>query len=162
MKSYIRQHFHMKKSKRICTLPQVKHSWDAKLQTLEGHSGPVRSVAFSPDGKTLASGSDDGTKVWDTKTGKDQMTLRSSRTYSVAFSPCGQTVVSGSSDGTKLWDARTGQEQITLRSSKTFSVAFSPDGQTVASISSDGLNLWDATIGKEQLAVAFQSQQFSS
>jgi WD40 repeat protein len=53
-----------------CYLPKVEGSWSAELQTLEGHSDWVRSVAFSPDGQLLASGSDDKTiKLWDPTTG---------------------------------------------------------------------------------------------
>jgi WD40 repeat protein len=74
--------------------------------TLKGHMGWVTSVAYSPDGKTLASGSGE-IKLWDIATGKEQATLKG-HTFSVksvAFSPDGKTLVSGSEDKTiKLWD----------------------------------------------------------
>ncbi|MGI2909791.1 WD40 repeat domain-containing protein, partial [Hassallia sp. VBCCA 56010] len=77
------------------------------------HSNSVRSVAFSPDGKTLASGSDDNTiKLWDVATGKLSQTLtgHSNSVRSVAFSPDGKTLASGSDDNTiKLWDVATGK-----------------------------------------------------
>jgi WD40 repeat protein len=76
--------------------------------TLEGHTGWVMSVAFSPDSKTLASGSADQTiKLWDVATGKVQATLKehTDMVGSVAFSPDGKTLASGSLDNTiKLWD----------------------------------------------------------
>ena len=64
----------------------------------------IYSVVFSPDGKTLASGSWDGVRLWDTETGepKDTLTGHTEGVYSVAFSPDGKTVASGSSDGTVL------------------------------------------------------------
>ena len=71
------------------------------------------SVAYSPDGKTLASAGDDGTvKLWEGATGKEQATLRghSREVWSVAYSPDGKTLASGSWDGTvKLWDVTTGE-----------------------------------------------------
>ncbi|MEH2151563.1 nSTAND1 domain-containing NTPase, partial [Nostoc sp.] len=84
-----------------------------EVNTLEGHSREVNSVGFSPDGKTLASGSEDKTiKLWDVSTGKAIKTLtgHSSRVYSVGFSPDGKTLASGSEDKTiKLWDVSTGK-----------------------------------------------------
>ncbi|MFM8004552.1 MAG: WD40 repeat domain-containing protein, partial [Dolichospermum sp.] len=73
------------------------------LQTLTGHSNRIRSVAYSPDGQTLASGSvDDTIKLWDVKTGNLLQTLsdHSSSVCSVAYSPDGQTQASGSDDKT--------------------------------------------------------------
>ena len=92
-------------------------------------------MAFSPDGKRLASGSADGTvKVWDALTGQETLTLKghNGRVASVAFSPDGQRIASGSRDGTvKVWDALTGQETLTLKghTKGISSVVFSPDGQ---------------------------------
>ncbi len=85
-----------------------------ELSTLSGHSDQVRSVAFSPDGKTLASGSDDKTvKLWNVADGKELRSLsgHSSIVTSVAFSPDGKTLASVSWDKTvKLWNVADGKE----------------------------------------------------
>ena len=79
-------------------------------QTLKGHTNRVGSVAFSPDGQRIVSGSFDQTvKIWDANTDKELQTLKghTNSVTSVAFSPDGQRIVSGSEDKTvKIWDAR--------------------------------------------------------
>ena len=76
-------------------------------------------MAFSPDGKRLASASTDRTvKVWDAATGQETLTLKghTDQVTSVAFSPDGQRLASASDDETvKVWDAATGQEILTLK-----------------------------------------------
>ena len=86
------------------------------LQT--GHSFDVNSVAFSSDGKTLASSSaDQPIKLWDVNSGTELRALKghSEKVFSVAFSPDGKTLASGSFDRTiKLWDVTSGTELRTL------------------------------------------------
>ncbi|MBD2520655.1 trypsin-like peptidase domain-containing protein [Nostoc sp. FACHB-973] len=123
---------------------------------LSGLEGLVRSIAISPDGKTLASGSDDKTiKIWNIATGQEIRTLNghSDSVISVAISPDGKTLVSGSSDKTiKIWNIATGQEIRTLNghSKLVWSVAISPDGITLASGSNDNtIKIWNIATGQE-------------
>ncbi|KAL8284649.1 hypothetical protein RB600_009186 [Gaeumannomyces tritici] len=133
---------------------RVDQNWDACLQTLEGHSSSVNSVAFAHDGKTVASASDDRTvKLWDTATGGCRATLEGHSSYvnSVAFAHDGKTVASASRDHTvKLWDTATGDCRATLEghSYSVNSVAFAHDGKTLASASDDRtVKLWDTATG---------------
>ncbi|KAI6534177.1 hypothetical protein MCOR10_002449 [Pyricularia oryzae] len=130
--------------------PRVDQNWDTCLQTLEGHSDSVHSVAFSADGHKLASASYDNTvKLWDPATGVCTATLEGHSNWvnSVAFSADGHKLASASDDGTvKLWDPATGVCTATLdgHSDSVHSVAFSADGHKLASASADGtVKLWD-------------------
>jgi len=125
------------------------------IRTLQGHSNALSSVAFSPDGQTLASGSEDKTiKLWNLYTGQLLHTLQghSNMVWSVAISPDGKSLASGSWDQTiKLWNLHTGQLLHTLQghSKRVSSVAFSPDGQTLASGSWDNtIKLWNLPTGQ--------------
>ncbi|WP_322673413.1 caspase family protein [Nostoc sp. DedQUE05] len=123
---------------------------------LEGHSDAVIGVAFSPDGKTIASASNDKTvKVWDAATAKEITTFKghSDAVIGVAFSPDGKTIASASYDKiVKVWDAATAKEITTFKghSDAVIGVAFSPDGKTIASASDDKtVKVWDAVTAKE-------------
>src|SRR3984885_4988735 len=133
-------HYELGCVKVLSGLPQ---GWNPWLFSMHGHSGYVYSVAFSPDGSHIASGSGDQTvQIWDAKTGVHLTTLRghSDWVHSVAFSPNGSHIASGSQDKTvRIWDAKTGVHLTTLKghSAYVYSVAFSPDGSRIASVSSD-------------------------
>ena len=133
--------------------------------TLSGHSDSVTDIAYSPDGKRLATASVDGTaNVWHTTTGQELLTLAGHSTWvnSIAFSPDGSRLATASSDGTvKVWDATTGQELLSLSAADAvLSVAFSPTSFRLATAASDGTaKVWDAASGQELLSLTGHSSQ---
>jgi uncharacterized delta-60 repeat protein len=118
------------------------------------HEDQVVAVAFSPDGKYVASGSEDGTaRVWEAQTGHE-IARMSHEDYvvAVAFSPDGKYVISGSWDDTaRVWEAQTGHEVARMsHEGYVVAVAFSPDGKYVISGSGDGTaRVWEAQTGHE-------------
>jgi WD40 repeat protein len=127
---------------------------------LSGHENVVRSMAFSPDGHRLATGSDDNTvRLWDTSTGKavgQPLTGHSGAVFDIAFSPDGRRLVTGGGDMTaRLWDVDSGRQfgdPLVGHTDMVISVAFSPDGKKVATASNDGtVRLWPATASAKEL-----------
>jgi hypothetical protein len=136
---------------------------------LTGHTDEVNWVAYSPDGRTLAAGSDDKTiRLWDIATGKTRTTLRghTDRVWSVAFSPDGRTLATASIDATvRLWDVATGITRVTLRghTGEVYSVTFSPDGRTLATGGYDNTaRLWDVTTSATRTSLFGHTHEVSS
>ncbi|MCG9132646.1 PD40 domain-containing protein [Candidatus Poribacteria bacterium] len=130
---------------------------------LKGHRDWSGSVAFSPNGQIIASGSPDNTiRLWDAATGQIKNILTDHRgdVNSVVFTPDGSTLLSGSEDKTiRLWDVATGlqKEVLTGHSASIYSIALSPDGSTLMSGSNDNaIYFWDVATG-ERLEILRES-----
>ena len=126
--------------------------------TLEGHEGDIRTIAYSPDGWTLASGGSDATvRLRDATIGEHKATLigHTAPVMKVVFSPDGLTLASGSRDNTiRLWDVITGEHKATLigHTDSVLSLIFSPDGTILASGGDRAhtIHLWDVRTGESQ------------
>ena len=128
--------------------------------TLHGHQDRVQGIAWSPDGRKLATASIDKTaKVWEAETGRELLTFRGHGDYvfGIAWSPDGSKLATASQDGTaKVWQAETARELRTLRGHQApvNSVVWSPDGTRLATASNDQTaKVWDAGTGRELLTL---------
>ncbi len=133
------------------------------------HTSFVSSLAFSPNGRIFASGSDDRTiRLWDVQSGKELRTLtgHSQSVQSIVFLSDGETLASASLDKTiKLWNVVNGQEIGTLtgHTDGIWSIACSPDGRTLASGGGDNdIKLWDIATRKEWKSLKGHSGQVLS
>jgi WD40 repeat protein/transcriptional regulator with XRE-family HTH domain len=141
--------------------PGVAQIWDTGsnqlLLSLSGHKAGVWGLAYSPDGKHIATGDNAGVvKVWDAETGKELFTLEhspGSKIRALVFSRDGKYLATGSQNGLgKIWDSRTGKLVLTLvgHTSTLKDFAFSPDSTQIATAGYDGtLRVWDAHSGTQ-------------
>jgi WD40 repeat protein len=167
--------------------PTFVKVWDAtngkQLAVLNGHGSKISActVAFSPDGKRLASAgggasaSDSGElRVWDWETGKEVLSIKTKAfgIYCIAFSPDGRFLAGASAEGVvRLWDTHTGGEFLTLRGFgySALCLAFSPDGRSlVAGCGWSGgarpceIKVWDLTKGQESFTLRGHSSSIFS
>ncbi|WP_406694239.1 sigma-70 family RNA polymerase sigma factor [Singulisphaera sp. Ch08] len=144
------------RSPRVSLYDYDANSVRERVKLAAAQRGPAWTLAFSPDGKALASSSfDPMVKLWAPSSGRELTSLPLAGgnlagglwARGLAFSPDGKTLAAGLSDGSiALWDVASGRRTATLRGHEQhlFSVAFSPDGKTLASASKDGsVRLWD-------------------
>ncbi|KAH7309734.1 hypothetical protein B0I35DRAFT_379296, partial [Stachybotrys elegans] len=153
-KSVIRDLFRPEFPSWIVTQPATEETWNACLQTLEGHRDFVTSVAFSPDSKLVASGSKDGTlKIWAAATGALQKTFKDSISWgeveSIVFSPDSKLVASSSDHNVNIWAIATGAPQQTFRNDFYLGglIVFSPDSKLLAMGAYNSVEIWAVETG---------------
>lgn len=137
----------------LIALPEGK-----MVKSLKGHAHAIYDVAFSPDGKRLASASHDHTiRIWDPSTGDTHQTLKGhdGPVHSLAWSPEGERIVSASDDKTaRIWSLDRGTVRAAMReaTTKLQTVAWSPDGRTIATGGTDKILRLYETSGKFRIA----------
>jgi WD40 repeat protein len=129
---------------------------EGRASILGGHEEEIGYLAFSPDGKLLASGSADcTTRVWDAVTGEQRFKWKQRGWIrGLKFAPDGKTLAAGAGRTVKVWDLTTGEERATLAKGHRetiFTLAYSPDGRFLATGSKDGsVRFWDLTTGRDR------------
>lgn len=162
---------------------QSKRSPGTTILTYDAHTRGVNSVAWSPDGRRIASGSGDGTvRIWDSETGQNFLTYRRhsdvffSRIWDAQWSPDGRSIAScGLGVTVHVWDASTGEDlvlynhhMLTSFMTDTYTLSWSPDGNSIASATGglqdidQTIHVWNAATGSTQLKYAGHASGFAA
>jgi WD40 repeat protein len=140
---------------------QVVQVWDVQTGLLL-FSGSGTSVAFSPDGKSLATVSGKGLKVLDAQTGKEILSMNAvagGPFHSLKFSPDGKRLACANSKAITVWDVQTAQLLLTLETASSY-VAFSPDGKRLAGeAEGNTLRIWNSHTGLVLLTLKGHTQE---
>ena len=151
--------------------PGIVQLWDAatgehQTTLINGHTAKVRTVAYSPDGSFLVSGSDEDTFLWDTGTDIPKAVLTAANPYAIAFSPDSNTLaIAGKDKRIRLWDTVSGEHKLTLteHTDGVYDLIFNPDGKTFAGIGEDStIRLWDAIAGEYLQTITGHTRSVSS
>lgn len=139
--------------------PSTHCAWSMGSRYAEsGQGGTIYDLAFSPDGKLLATAGEDGTvRVWEVATGALLRTLEhAGEAWAVAISPDQQLIASAGEDGIHLWDLNSGRKLRTLSTEKTYWVGFSPDGRSLFSVGGSRATRWGVASGAPLFAPSTQ------
>jgi eukaryotic-like serine/threonine-protein kinase len=134
---------------------------------VKAHEGIITDVAFSQDGRWIATAGHGGTALWDASTGREVLRVRGSDDWinAVDFAPDGRGLAAASSDRTvSVWDTTTGKQVFSLHGHKDVvsDVAYSPEGRRIVSAGSDRMvKIWDASTGREILSLKEAGHHFA-
>ncbi|KAH7919034.1 WD40 repeat-like protein [Leucogyrophana mollusca] len=131
----------------------VRRASRGPTKVFEGHNGWINAVAYFPDGRRIATASNNAVIIWDVESDRQdgQSILHGSKVICIAISPNGRRIASGMEGGVVIWDALTREMVHEIKGDGVHKLAYSPDGCWIATASTDvgrEVQLWDADTGK--------------